>query len=67
MDKEQMRALLVKRKAREFAQMVKAENMAFKLPDELIDWLRDDELAPFQEWLKAFGLQKRADYRWEKA
>lgn len=48
--------------------MVKNSNMAHKLSDELVDWLKDEEIQVFIEHLKRFGLtQRKGDYFWEAA
>lgn len=65
-DPEEVRRLQVRRKAREFARMVRTSNMAHKVPDEIIDWLKDDEVAPFKEHLRAFRLVQRKDFYWEE-
>lgn len=65
MDATEKRAVLVRARARAFAASVKADRMAHKLPDELIDWLEDSEIPTLKEHLQAFGLQQRADWLWE--
>lgn len=65
MDATERRKVLVRARAREFADEVKTSRMARRLPDELIDWLRDDEVPALAEHLRAFGLQQRTDWLWE--
>lgn len=60
------RAILVRAKARGFAKSVKGTNLAFKLPEELIDWLKDEEIVPFKAYLNCFGLVQRKDSLWEE-
>lgn len=59
------RRLLVRRKARLFALEVKKLNLALKLGDEIIDWLKDDEIQDFKDHLSRFGLVQRDDFLWE--
>jgi hypothetical protein len=61
-----MRELLVRKRAREFAHKVKGSNLAFKLGDSLIDWLKDDELPAFRDRLWELGLVQREDTLWEE-
>jgi len=65
MDAAERRKVLVRARARKFADEVKASRMAHRLPDELIAWLRDDEIPTLTEYLKVFGLQRRTDWLWE--
>lgn len=67
-EQQRQHELLVRRAARKFAHEVKESNMALKLPDNIIDWLKDEDIEPFKEYLKSFGLvQRKQDYRWERA
>lgn len=62
------RALSVKAKARKFAKRVKeTHGFALIVPNEIIDWLRDDEVETFKQCLRNFGLVQRADFKWEQA
>lgn len=63
----QKREILVRARARKFANEVKESNMAILVPDDLIDWLHNDEIQPFFAHLRAFGLTQRNDCRWERA
>lgn len=65
MDAAERRKVLVRARARKFADEVKTSRMAHRLPDELIDWLRDDEIPTLAEHLRALGLQRRTDWLWE--
>lgn len=64
--RENLRLVLVRSKARKFAAMVKESNMAHKVPDEIIDWLKDDDIPHFFTYLFDFGLTRRADHLWER-
>ena len=65
---ETYRQLLVRRRARLFAQEVKdSDGYALRVPDELIDWLTDEEVLTFHHLLREYGLVRRPDMRWEKA
>lgn len=66
MNAQEIRATLVRAKARAFAKSVKGTNLAFKLPEELIDWLKDEEVPEFKQHLNNFGLVQRKDYLWEE-
>lgn len=61
------RALLVRSKARKFAAMVRDQNMAFSIPEDVFDWLKDDEIEPFKDCCKQFRIVQRPDLRWERA
>jgi len=63
---KQIRKLEVAIRARKFAEKVRGSNMAFKLGDELIDWLKDDEIPFFKAKLERHRLVQRADARWEE-
>jgi hypothetical protein len=54
------------RKAKDFATMVKQSNMAHKIPDDIIDWLEDDEVVTFKEQLYRNRLTQRKDLLWEE-
>lgn len=62
---EEKRALLVRSKARAFARDVRMGNMAIKLPDEIIDWLKDDEIPTFKRTCEEFRIRQRDDFFWE--
>lgn len=61
-----VRAVLLRSRARKFATEVKSSNMACTIPDEIIDWLKDEEIEEFREALKRFGLVQRKDFYWER-
>lgn len=61
-----IRPILVRSRARKFANDVKASGMALSIPEEIIDWLKDEEVPAFFEHCQCFGIQKRIDYLWEK-
>jgi hypothetical protein len=63
---EAKRSILLRSKARAFAQEVKKQNLALKIPEEVVDWLKDEEILPFFDHLFSFGLQKRKDFFWEE-
>lgn len=61
------RAATVRAKARRFANDVRASNMAMSIYDEILDWLHDDEIDQFKEYLKQFRLVQRThDLKWEE-
>lgn len=62
---EEHRRIQIKRRARNFRDLCRAQNMAFKLPDTLIDSITDSELDYLKECLANFNVVKRADYFWE--
>lgn len=64
--KEYMRTMLVRRQARIFAEDVKNSNMACKIPDEVIDWLKDNEFEPFKVFCMQFNIVQRPDLLWER-
>ena len=66
---EVSRELLVKHRARLFANKCKANpGYAFAVPEETIAWLKDDEVKAFNAHLVTFGLRQRnRDFKWEKA
>lgn len=66
MDKATIRRMEVRRRAKDFAMMVRESNMAHKLGDELIDWLKDEEFEQFDEYLRRFRLIRRPDGLWEE-
>ena len=65
MTPEQIRAALIRAKARQFAAMVRETQMAHKVPDEIIDWLDDAEIPAFFEHSRGFRITQREDKRWE--
>lgn len=62
------RQMLVRARARQFANDVKASGMACTVPDEIVDWLKDEEIPEFFKHLEAFGLVRQAHQRhfWER-
>jgi len=66
MAKLELRKILVRSKARKFAQDVRLSQMAHFIPDEIVEFLKDDEIPLFKEHLKEFRLQMRKDHRWEE-
>lgn len=66
MGKLELRKILIRSKARKFAQDVRLSGMAHHIPDEIIDFLADDEFGPFKDHLKEFRLVMRPDHRWEE-
>lgn len=66
LDEKRKRALLVRKKAREFCNSIKGTNMAFRLGDDLIDWLRDEEFPIFEQHCREFRVVKRKDTLWEE-
>jgi hypothetical protein len=60
------RAILVRARARKFAMSVRAcPGMAFQVPDEVIDWLKDDELVVFFDACRTFHITQRKAGYWE--
>lgn len=66
MNETTKRQILIRAKARAFANTVKASNMALQVPDDVIDWLSDEEFPEFFNQLKLFGLQQNKHY-WERS
>ncbi|HEY9657947.1 MAG TPA: hypothetical protein V6C65_05740 [Allocoleopsis sp.] len=55
MNSEEQRAILVRARARKFAEYVRSSpGLAFSIPDEIIDWLKDDEVQVFFRHLESF-------------
>lgn len=69
MDITERRAILVRARARKFAGHVRANpGLAFGLPEDVVDWLGDDEVPTFFAHLRTFRLQQRKDdMKWEVA
>jgi len=62
-----IRELRIRRLARQFANQVKVSNMAMKIPDEVIDQLKDGEEQKFVEFLGLFGLVRNSrGTHWEE-
>lgn len=67
MNDEERRVILVRARARKFANMVRNENMAFLIPEEDFDWLKDTEIEVYKAHLVAFRIvQRQHDLRWER-
>ena len=66
---EVSRELLVKHRARLFANKIKANpGFAFTVDNDTIEWLKDSEVETFKAHLVTFGLRQRnRDFKWEKA
>ena len=65
-DAATLRRVTVRAKARKFAAYVKESNMACAIPEDVVDFLKDGEIALFFECLDQFGLTRRKDYLWER-
>ena len=61
------RAALLKRRARQFRDTCRRDNMAYKIPDPFFDSITDQELEIFKAHLRGFGMRQRADFFWEPA
>ena len=67
MDEVTKRSALLRSKAKKFARFVRDNNMAYTLPEEDFDWLKDEEIPIYKEILKDYGLVQRKDMLWERA
>lgn len=66
MDEATKRAALIRAKARKFAQHVRDNpGLAFAVPEDVVEWLRDDEFPAFFEACKTFRITRRDDWKWE--
>lgn len=65
--KEAKRAALVRIRAKKFADHLRSERWAENIPDEDIDWLKDEEIKDYKQVLLAKGCRQRADMKWEAA
>ena len=61
------RAVLLKRRARQFRDICRRDNMAHKVPDPFFDSITNKEWAIFEAHLRSLGMRKREDFRWEVA
>jgi hypothetical protein len=63
------RNILIRAKARNFAFDVRSNfGFAQPVPEDIQEWLQDDEIPDFFAYLKQFGLQRREhDKKWEVA
>lgn len=65
MDVDTIKAMKVRRLAKEFRNRIPI-NMAIRLPDDITDKLKDDQIEDFFRYLKQFGLVKGSDFYWER-
>lgn len=66
MTDEDIRAILVRARARKFATFVKDSVFSHVIPRDILDWLEEDEITQFRIYLMGFGLHERPDQRWER-
>lgn len=64
---EELRAAKVRVRARKFANHLRSERWAESIPDDDIEWLKDEEIETYKGVLRAKGCVQRKDFKWEAA
>jgi hypothetical protein len=67
MDEAVKRAALLRVRAKAFARRLRSEGWAEAIPDEDVEWLKDDEIETYKDVLRQQRCVQRPDFKWERA